>query len=261
MADTNHVVSRALALMVVLSSMLVAPLLITRCNQRIASVDPDVLKVLVKPMPTRGGAEARFLRGDVYRTLPTHSPSDTAGRLRTIRELCASLPSLENGPLGRLDRNDADLIAGVIDGLPFRDLNQRIDWARPIIGPDKNLQEVLSSGGTGFGAFKCTDELAAAVAWSRAGSDGSGWQPALADCRRWGLPCLQQLHERLKVACNDVAACARSMRWREITELREIIASPVVGAEYHDPFASGGFNPLNDLVEAINDAKLEQNPG
>ena len=51
------------------------------------------------------------------------------------------------------------------------------------------------------------------------------------------------------------------MRWGEINELREIIGSPTVGAEYQDPFVGGDFNPLKELVEEINAAKLAQNPG
>jgi hypothetical protein len=261
MSEGSQTISRAISLGLVLMAMLVAPLLITRCNQRAASSDPAVREVLIKPLPTRGGPEARFLRGELYRNLPTHAPGEVAGRMQTLRELCASLAELERGPLGRMDGNDAELVMDVLAGLPYRDLNQRIDWAKPIIGADVQFQEVLVSGGHSLGVFHCTDELAAAVAWSRAGSEGSGWAAELDECRRWGGGCLQKLQERLRVNCNDVEACARGMRWREITELREILGKPSVGASREDPFASEAYGVLPDLLERINVAKLEQNPG
>lgn len=261
MSGPSQIVGRSLSLGIILILMLVAPLLLTRCNQRAGSADLAVRDVLVKPMPTRGGPEARFVRSEVYRNLPTLSPSDVAGRLQTIRELCASLPALEDGPMARLVGNDAELVHAVLEGLPFRDITQRIDWAKPIIGADTTNQEILISGGYGFGAFECADELAAAVAWSQAGSEGSSWSAELEDCRRWGPQCLLKLHERLRITCTDVEACGRGMRWREITELREIIGQPKVGMQYQDPFAGSGFNPVKDLVEKINAAKLAQNPG
>lgn len=261
MSDSSQFVNRAFSLGMILVLMLVAPLLITRCNQQAASSDLEVREVLVKPMPTRGGSEARFLRGEVYRNLPTHSPTDVAGRLQTVRELCASLQDLEDGPMGRMTGNDAELVAGLLAGLPYRDLNQRIEWAKPIIGADVQFQEVLLSGGHSLGVIQCTDELAAAVAWSRVADEGSGWSAELEECRRWGPACLQKLQERLRVNCSEVEACARGMRWREITELRELLGKPEVGASGNDPFAGYGAANLRDLLDRINAAKLAQNPG
>lgn len=261
MSDSSQLVNRALSLGAILVLMLVAPVLITRCNQKAASSDPEVRAVLIKPMPTRGGSEARFLRGEVYRNLPTHSPAAVAGRLQTVRELCASLQALEDGPLGRMTGNDADLVADVIAGLPFRDINQRIDWAKPIIGADTQFQEVLLSGGHSLGVIQCTDELAAAVAWARVADEGSGWAVELEECRRWGSACLQKLQERLKVNCSDADACAHGMRWREVTELRELLGKPRVGDSGGDPFSGYGAAALLDLADRINAAKLAQNPG
>lgn len=261
MSESSQLLGRAVSLGAILILMLVVPLLLIRCNQRAGSTDLDVREVLVKPMPTRGGSEARFLRGEIYRNLVTHSPADVAGRLQTVRELCASLPELERGPLGRMTSNDAELVAGVLAGLPFRDLNQRIDWAKPIIGADANFQEVLASGGHSLGVFKCSDELAAAVAWSRVGSEASGWSAELDECRRWGPVCLGKLEERLRVACSDIDECVRGMRWREITELKEVVGRPQVGVEYQDPFAGGGAQSLKLLIERMDAAKLAQNPG
>lgn len=261
MGDSGGLAGKSVSLVGVLVMMLVAPVLIARCNQDAASTDLGAREVLIKPAPSRGGPEARFQRGTLSSALPVLAAGDVAGRLQAIREACASLPALEEGPLGRLEASDAEALRVLLAGLPYRDIVQRIDWAKPIIGADSHFQEVLISGGQGLGAFECTDQLAAAVSWSRAASAASGWPQELDECRRWGNYCMKELSGRLRINCRDPAACARAMRWREIKELSDVVGQPEVGVTWLDPFAGATDATLKSLVDTIHEAKLEQNPG
>ncbi len=261
MSEESRLASRALSLTVVLAMMLAGPLMISRCNQRAASSDVETRAILVLPAPTRGGPEATLLRGGVETALHGSDTLPLAERLHWIRRACASLPALESGDLGRLDESDAQAIGRLLGGLPYRDIVQRIEWAKPIIGADVQFQEILISGGSGIGVFKCTDELTAAVGWSLAGSALSDWHVQLEECRRWGNGCVYVLSERLRVHCRDVDRCAAAMRWSEIDALRAAMTAPIVGLPSGDPFSATANPTLHQLVERIAQAKLEQNPG
>ncbi len=260
MGDTERMGSRAITLTLVLVAMLVAPLLLARCNREAGSTDLAVRALLVTPAPTRGGPEARLVAGGVTTSLGDMEGMTLAARLQAVREACASLPSLETGPLGRMAPDDARALQTLLDGLPYRDVVQRIAWAEPIIGADSHFQEILISGGQGIGVFRCTDEIAAAIGWSLVGSEASDWTAEIAACRVWGASCTSALFDRLRVRCHDVDACASRMRWSEIDGLLALLDQPQVGTDWTDPF--GGTNPAaRDLAERISQAKLAQNPG
>ena len=261
MSDESNLASRAISLTVVLLLMLAAPVMISRCNQQAGSSDLGIRDVLIKPPPTSGGPEAQLLRGGVSAALQGAPEQPLAKRLQIVRNACASLPALERGDLGRLDQADARALGDLLRSLPYRDIVQRIEWAKPIIGSDTHFQEVLMSGGQGLGVFKCTDELSAAVAWSLAGSATSGWPEQLEECRRWGNYCVLVLSDRLRVHCRDVDVCAAQMRWAEIHEMRKAFEKPVIGMPSGDPFVAARNPTLARLIERISQAKLDQNPG
>jgi hypothetical protein len=245
--------------MVMVLIILILPLWFLRGDSGSSSADPQLQELIVKPRPAAGGMEATFspglLAGKWNRATPL------AGRLQAIRGVCASLPVLEEEPIGRMRIGDARAIAELLDTLPFDDVGSRIDWAKPLVGNSTHMQESLISGGQNFGLFVCVDELAAATAWSLAPE--RGWTSSLEDCARRGGACPSQLYRRLAICQGKVQDCARQMRFREITELKQAFGlggdgPPTAAAMQLMPMTGQQAAPL---LEAIERAKLEQNPG